>query len=54
MVMVHREIAYSVAVERGGTQGELLDELTQAAMDMSAVDYTLARALIESRLPLLA
>ena len=54
MVMFHHEIPYSLALERGRTQGEILDELTQTAAELGEVDYARARELIEARLPSLA
>jgi kynurenine 3-monooxygenase len=54
MVMFHHEIPYSLALERGRTQGEILDELTQTAAELGDVDYARARELIEARLPSLA
>jgi kynurenine 3-monooxygenase len=51
MVMFHHEIPYSVAFQRGQIQAEILELLTAGRSALSEVDYALAAAEIERRLP---
>lgn len=56
MVMFHHRIPYSVALERGRVQQQILDELTPAArggarFDAALIDWRLADSLITSQLP---
>jgi kynurenine 3-monooxygenase len=51
MVMFHDEIPYSIAVERGRIQSEILATLTRDANAIGEVDFDAAAALIEQRLP---
>ncbi len=53
MVMFHHEIPYSVALERGRIQQEILDELTTRATAVEQIDWRLAARLVETRLPAL-
>jgi kynurenine 3-monooxygenase len=53
MVMFHHEIPYSVALERGRIQQEILDELTTRATAVEQIDWKLAARLVETRLPAL-
>jgi len=52
MVMFHR-LPYAEAKRRGSIQEEILIELTQKISSIDAVDYTLAKSLIENKLTLL-
>jgi len=51
MVMFHHEIPYTQALERGGIQQEILDELTTRAGALEQVDWQLAAKLVKDRLP---
>jgi kynurenine 3-monooxygenase len=51
MVMFRDDISYAVAYERGRVQNEILVSLTESADSLAAVDYELAKRLIEARLP---
>ena len=53
MVMFHDEIPYSVAQERGRVQRKLLDEFTQDADSLAAVNIEAAEAAALERLPAL-
>ena len=50
MVMFHHEIPYTLALERGRIQQEILDELTVKASDVDQIDWSLATKLVETRL----
>ncbi|HEY0681157.1 MAG TPA: NAD(P)/FAD-dependent oxidoreductase [Steroidobacter sp.] len=50
MVMFRDDIPYTVAFERGRIQHEILVSLTERAETLDAVDYELAKRLIENRL----
>jgi kynurenine 3-monooxygenase len=50
MVMFHSEIGYAEAQRRGRVQAQILDELDASTRD-GRVDFALAAALIEARLP---
>lgn len=50
MVMFHAEIPYARAERLGAIQGEILAELTAGIQELDAVDFALARRLIEERL----
>jgi kynurenine 3-monooxygenase len=50
MVMFRDDIPYAVAFERGRIQHEILVSLTERAETLDAVDYELAKRLIEARL----
>jgi kynurenine 3-monooxygenase len=50
MVMFHHEIPYTLALQRGRIQQEILDELTAKASDVDQVDCSLATKLVETRL----
>jgi kynurenine 3-monooxygenase len=51
MVMFHHEIPYRMALERGRTQGEILEQLTRNAQRIEDVDFKQAALEIERRLP---
>ena len=50
MVMFHHGIPYTLALQRGAIQQEILDELTVKASDVDQVDWSLATKLVETRL----
>jgi kynurenine 3-monooxygenase len=50
MVMFHDEIPYSVALQRGRVQSEILAALTREATSLEQVDYAAAATLIRERL----
>lgn len=50
MVMFHAEIPYARAERQGTIQSAILDELTEGIDALEAVDFDLARRLIEERL----
>jgi kynurenine 3-monooxygenase len=50
MVMFHDEIPYSVALDRGRIQNEILQQLTQSAHSIADVDFEQAERLIAARL----
>jgi len=50
MVMFHHGIPYTLALQRGRIQQEILDELTVKASDVDQVDWSLATKLVETRL----
>lgn len=58
MVMFHDRIPYSVALERGHTQQQILDELTPGMpgpqLDAARIDWRLADALVTGRLPVVS
>jgi kynurenine 3-monooxygenase len=54
MVMFRADVPYRVALERGGIQQRILDELTPPGSTDATIDLALADRLIESRLPELA
>ncbi len=51
MVMFHPEIPYAIAFERGRIQAGILELLTAGRSSLADVDYALAAAEIERRLP---
>ncbi|HZF24990.1 MAG TPA: NAD(P)/FAD-dependent oxidoreductase [Steroidobacteraceae bacterium] len=51
MVMFHHEIPYSLALERGRIQQEILNDLTVRAAGIDQVDWSAATKLVETRLP---
>ena len=50
MVMFHHEIPYTVALERGRIQQEILDELAARTTSVEHADWTLATRLVQTRL----
>ncbi len=51
MVMFHHEIPYRVAQERGRLQSGILQQLTRDVEALANVDFALASALVDERLP---